>query len=167
MNPATRVLSIALLLGACATAPRAERVDEALFQGHSVAEVVEAARIAVQEVGHPRFEVRASEDSVMTEGPIGVCGRDVACGEWSGTGFSTGTPWTTVKVRLRELAGGTAAEVEIDYESRAHCKRGYRQPAGVECSAQPLGSTGNLEHRILEGIRAHLGAAQVAGAPLD
>ena len=148
------LLVFAFAAGGCATAPKSEFVDRAVFEGYSMARVREAARVVLEDVAHPKSVVRARADRVVTEGRFGVCGRDVACG--SGTNFihqNTGTPWTTAEVRLEERGDGTTVRVDIEYETTQHCGDGY---AEVTCLHEELGSTGALERRIIEGIRARL-----------
>lgn len=147
-------LAVALAVAACASAPRAEFVDQAVFAAVTVEEVREAARDVLEEVAHPPSAVRATEGHVRTEGRIGVCGRDVACG--GGTvhpNQPTGTPWATIDIRLLDRGTDTTVEVEIVYETLSHCGRGHPE---VTCMPEPLGSTGGLERLILEGIGTRL-----------
>ncbi len=142
----------AVVLAACASTPRSEFIDHAVFEDFAVELVREAARIVVEEVAHPQSVVRVTDERVLTEGRIGVCGEHVACG--SGTRYAeqnTGTPWTTIEVRFLDLGVDTAVEVEIEYESSSHCDRW-----DVSCLPEPLGSTGGLERQIIDRIRARL-----------
>lgn len=139
---------LALLLTACASTPRSEGLHEARFEGHAVQSVREAARVVVAEFAHPVSEVRIKDDgSVLTEGWAGACGTEVACTTRVGYPGSAPTPWTTIAVRFHDLGTATAAEVVIAFED---CD------PDVDCEPQLLGSTGKLERRILDGIRARL-----------
>lgn len=146
-----RLASYALVLAACATAPRAEVPEPVMLEGIEVEPIREAARAVVEEVASTESVVRVTTvGSVLTDGYMGRCGRDVVCEVvmgYSGTGWSRGTPWTTIEVRFNELESGTEVSVEIVYED---C--GPR----VDCAPQRLASTGVLERRILDGIRARL-----------
>ncbi len=147
---------LVLILAACASTPRSEFVDHAVFEGSTVGQVRDAVLDVLQEVAPSQSAVRATGDLVLTEGRFGVCGRDVACG--SGThyiGHDTGTPWTTIEVRLLDLGEDAGVNVEVEYETSRHCGNGY---VPVTCLPEELGSTGYLERRIVEGIRARLEA---------
>lgn len=111
--------NFALVLAACASTPRSEFIDHAVFEGFAVEPVREAARIVVEEVAHPQSVVRVTDERVLTEGRIGVCEEHVACG--SGTRYpeqNTGTPWTTIE-------GATASVRQGRYDrklaSRGSC----------------------------------------------
>ena len=132
----------------CATAPA--RHDHTVYTGHSLEEVRAAARAVVEEVAHPRSVVRLTDAGVVTEGRIGVCGEDVACGE--GIGGRIGTPETTIEVELADRGPDTAVKVDIVYETRDHCQG----PPDVACVPERLGSTGAMERRIITGIRDRL-----------
>jgi hypothetical protein len=121
-----------------------------------VEQVRDATRDVLEGVAPSQSVVRATDNKVLTEGRFGVCGRDIACG--SGTVFirqNTGTPWTTVEVRLLDFREDAAIEVDIEYETSRHCGDGY---VAVACLPEELGSTGFLEHRIIDEIRARLEA---------
>lgn len=149
-----RLACFALVLGACATAPRGEVAEPVVLEGVEVGPTREAARAVVEEVASSESVVRVTMyGSVVTDGYMGRCDKDVICESvvgYSGTGWSGGTPWTTIEVRFEELESGTAVAVEIVY---------------VDCGPRPdcehpqrLASTGALEREILDGIRAHLDA---------
>lgn len=138
-----------LAVAACASAPPAGIVD-ARIEGFAVEPVREAARIVVVEVAHPQSVVRVTDDgSVLTEGWIGVCGEDVTCASSTHYPSRGATPWATIEVRFRDLGTDTDVEVEIVYED---C-----DPA-VDCLPELLASTGALERKIVDRIRAHLEA---------
>jgi hypothetical protein len=143
-------LPFALLLSACATTPPAEQHYHAVL-GYAVEPVREAAVAVVTEVAHPKSLVRVTDEgSVLTEGWIGDCGREVACAGtigYQGNPSSHGTPWATIEVRFRDLGTGTAAAVEVAFED---CD------PNVDCQPQRLASTGALERQILAGIRERL-----------
>jgi hypothetical protein len=140
---------LALILAACASTPRSEGIDHAMFEGFAVEPVREAARIVVEEVGHRWSVVRITDTgSVMTEGWIGVCGEQVTCSTRTGYPGAIGrTPWATIEVRFRDLGVDTGVEVEIEYED---CD------PDVSCQPELLGSTGVLESQIIDGMRAIL-----------
>jgi hypothetical protein len=139
---------LALFLAACASAPVSEDEGRTVFAGYLVAPVREAAVAAVEEIAHPISVVRVTDaGSVLTEGRIGECGRDVACSTSSAYQGDGATPWTTIEVRLEDLGRDTAVGVAIEYES---CE------PGVGCVPERYASSGELERTILEGIRARL-----------
>lgn len=144
------------LLAGCASAPRSEFVDQALFRGYTLPEVRETARLVLEEkeIAPCDHVVRAWNDRVVTDGRIGVCGRDVACGGGAATlNRTTGTPWTTIEVRLQDRGEDTAVRVDIEYVSRSHCTMSSLY---LTCFPEQLGSLGFLERRIIERIRARL-----------
>jgi hypothetical protein len=153
-----RWTAFGLLFVACASAPRSEGVEHAVFEGYSVKEVREAAMVVVEEVAHPMSVVRVTEEgSVFTEGWIGDCAREVTCAGtvgYQGNPGPGGTPWTTIEVGLRDLGMDTAVEVEIVYED---CD------PGVDCQPQRLASTGALERKIVQDIRTRLESPDAAG----
>lgn len=153
-----RLNLLALLVAACASASSSEVIDHAIFEGSAVDEVREAARIVVAEIAGSQTMVRIRDDRVLTEGRIGVCGRDVVCG--GGTLYiqqNTGTPWATIEVHLLDLRKETTVKVEIEYEtsSHAHCGDEFDR---IRCQPVSLSSTGFLERKIIAEIRAHLEA---------
>ncbi|HKY60514.1 MAG TPA: hypothetical protein VJP59_05830 [Gemmatimonadota bacterium] len=152
-----KVLSLlVLVLTACVSTPQSQFIDHAVFEGFAPEQVRGATRQVLEEIAPSGSKVRTANDVLLTEGRFGVCGRDVACG--SGTQFiqqNTGTPWTTVEVRLLDLGEDTGVDVEIEYETNRHCGDGY---AEVTCLPEELGSTGFLERRIIDEIRARLEA---------
>ena len=143
-------LPFVLLISACASTPPAEEDYQAIL-GHAVEPVREAAVAVVTEVAHPMSVVRITDEgSVLTEGWIGDCAREVACAGaigFQGNPDARMTPWATIEVRFRDLGTGTAAEVTIAFED---CD------PDVDCQPELLGSTGALERRILDGIRERL-----------
>ncbi|HEY7531481.1 MAG TPA: hypothetical protein VH681_01710 [Nitrospiraceae bacterium] len=142
------MLLIVLILAACSSAPRSQGNNHTVFKGFAVGPVREAARVVVEEVAHPKSVIRITDEgSVLTQGWIGVCGEEVACGSWTGHDGHAGTPWTTIEVRFRELKLDTAIEVEIEYED---CD------PDPSCQPELLGSTGALEKRIIDGMRIRL-----------
>ncbi len=150
---------LALVLSACASAPVSEGEQRAVFAGHAVEPVREAALAAVEEAAHPISVVRVTEaGSVLTEGRIGDCGKHVACKTSTAYPGDGATPWTTIEVRFQDVGEGTAVEVAIEYES---CE------PGVGCVPERYASSGELERVILEGIQARLdstgGSAPTAG----
>lgn len=156
-----RWTAFGLLFAACASAPRTERVEHAVFEGYAVDAVREAAEVVLAEVAHPMSVVRVTEQgSVLTDGWIGDCAREVTCagrvGDQGNPG-SQATPWTTIEVGLRDLGMDTAVEVEIVFED---C-----DPA-VDCQPQRLASTGALERRIVDDIRVRLESPEAAGLVL-
>jgi hypothetical protein len=152
--------ALALILAACASAPRSERVEHEVFEGYAVAAVREAARAVVMDIAHPMSVVRVTEEgSVLTEGWIGDCAREVAC---AGTvGFQgigpRQTPWATIEVRFHGLGTATAVEVETTFED---CE------PSVSCQPRLLASTGALERRIVDDIRARLESPEAPGLVL-
>lgn len=154
-----RWIAFGLLFVACASAPRSGAVEHAVFEGYPMDAVREAASVVLAEVAHPMSVVRVTEEgSVFTDGWIGDCAREVTCagrvGYQGNPGRAGATPWTTIEVRLRDLAAGTAVEVEIVYED---CD------PGVDCQPQRLASTGALEGRIVEDIRTRLESPEAPG----
>jgi hypothetical protein len=151
----------ALILAACASAPRAASVQDQVFEGYAVAAVRDAARAVVEDLAHPMSVVRVTEEgSVITEGWIGDCPREVTCAGilgYQGNPGSRVTPWATIEVGLRDFGTDTAVEVEIVYED---CE------PGVGCQPQRLASTGALERRILDHIRARLESPESPGLAL-
>jgi hypothetical protein len=151
----------ALILAACASAPRSERVEHEVFEGYAVATVREAARVVVEEVAHPMSVVRITDaGSVLTEGWIGDCSREASCAGtlgYQGNPGAQGTPWATIEVRFGDLGTDTAVEVEIVYED---CD------PDVSCQPQLLASTGALERQIVDDIRARLESPEAAGLVL-
>jgi hypothetical protein len=105
----------------------------------------------VTEVAHLKSVVRVTgEGSVLTEGWIGDCAREVACAGtigYQGNPRTRATPWATIEVRFRDLGTGTSAEVEIEFED---CD------PNVDCQPQRLASTGALERQIIAAIRERL-----------
>lgn len=150
VNPGTITLPFALLLSACASTPLPEQHHQAVLN-YAIEPVREAAVAVVTDVAHPKSLVRVTDDgSVLTEGWIGDCAREVACAGtigYQGNPHTRATPWATIEVRFRDLSTGTSAEVEIEFED---CD------PNVDCQPQRLASTGALERRILDGIREHL-----------
>jgi hypothetical protein len=139
---------LAFVLTACASTPISEGEARAVFAGYAVAPVREAALAAVEEAAHPISVVRVTDaGSVLTEGRVGECGRDVACRTSSAYAGDGATPWTTIEVRFQDLGQDTAVEIAIEYES---CEPG---PA---CVPERYASSGELEREIQEGIRARL-----------
>jgi hypothetical protein len=139
---------LALVLAACASAPVSDGEERAVFAGYSVEPVREAALAAVEEAAHPISVVRVTDaGSVLTEGRVGECGRDVACRTSSAYAGDGATPWTTIEVRFQDLGQDTAVEIAIEYES---CE------PGPGCVPERYASSGELEREIQEGIRARL-----------
>jgi len=151
---------LALLLAACASPPRSESVDHTVLEGYSVESVREAARGVLEELAYGQWDVRASNWRVMTEGWFGRCDEDVDCNRAvdSRGGHKGGSPWTTVEVRFGKSGTNTAVEVRITYLSDALCNPGLTEPKwlDVKCIPERLGSTGALERKIVERIRARL-----------
>lgn len=150
-----------LLLAACVSAPRSASVQDQVFEGYAVDAVREAARAVVEDIAHPMSVVRDTESgSVVTDGWIGDCAREVACAGrlgYQGNPGSRSTPWATIEVAFRDLGTDSAVAVDIVYED---C-----EPA-VGCEPQLLASTGALERRILDDIRARLESPESPGLVL-
>lgn len=153
--------AFALILAACASAPRAASVHDQVFEGYAVAAVRDAARAVVEGIAHPMSVVRVTEEgSVVTEGWIGDCAREVTCAGvlgYQGNPGSRVTPWATIEIDLRDLGTDTAVDLEVVYED---CE------PGVGCQPQRLASTGALERRILDDIRARLESPESSGLGL-
>lgn len=127
---------LAFIFAACASAPLFEGDEHVVLEGYAVEPVREVALAVVEEVAHPRFVVRITDEgSVLTEGWIGKCGEHLTCRTSTALGI-IGVPWTTIEVRFRDLGGDTAVEVGIEYESCG---------PGVDCVPERLASTGKLE----------------------
>jgi hypothetical protein len=139
---------LALAVAACASAPVSEGEERAVFAGYTVTPVRDAALAVVEELARPNSVVRVTDaGSVLTEGRIGDCGRDVACSTSSLFPGDGATPWTTIEVRFQDLGQDTAVEVAIEYESCG---------PGVRCVPERYASSGELERQILDGIRSRL-----------
>ena len=143
---------LASVCAACASAPVSDGAEHAVFAGYAVEPVRDAALAVVEEVA--RSVVRVTDaGSVLTDGRIGDCGRDVACSTSSLFPGDGATPWTTIEVRFQDLGQDTAVEVAIEYESCG---------PGVSCVPERYASSGELERQILEGIRARLDSVEEA-----
>ena len=151
----------ALILAACASAPRAVSIQDQVFEGYAAAAVRDVARAVVEDIAHPMSVVRVTEaGSVVTEGWIGDCAREVTCAGilgYQGNPGSRRTPLATIEVGLRDLGTDTAVDVGIVYED---CE------PGVGCQPQLLASTGALERRILDDIHARLESPESPGLAL-
>lgn len=139
---------LAFVCVACASLP-VDRDDHRLvLEGQPVDRTRDVAVAVVEDIAHPSSVVRITDrGSVLTEGRIGVCGKQVACNALTAYPGSVNSPWTTIEVRVQDLGASAAVEVAIEYES---C-----EPA-VDCNPERYASTGELERRILDGIRTRM-----------
>ena len=146
-----------VVLAACASLPRGSDKHRMLLEGQDPDAAREAALAVVENVAHPTSVVRITEEGkVLTEGRMGVCGKEVTCSTGTAYPGYVSSPWTTIEVRVQDLGRDTAVQVAIEYES---CE------PGVSCVPERYASSGEMERRILEGIRAHLAGegAQIPG----
>ena len=139
---------LAFIFAACASAPLSGGNEHLVLEGYSVEPVREVALVIVEEVAHPSSVVRVTDEgSVLTEGWIGACGKQVTCSTQTAHSGYFSSPWTTIEVRFEDLGRDTAVEVAIEYES---CE------PGVRCVPERYASSGELERQILDGIRSRL-----------
>ena len=95
---------LASVCAACASAPVSDGAERAVFAGYAVEPVRDAALAVVEEVARPNSVVRVTDaGSVLTDGRIGDCGRDVACSTSSLFPGDGATPWTTIEIRFQDL----------------------------------------------------------------
>ena len=144
-----KVISSTLLLGACTSGLRSSQTHAELFRGVPAERVRAAAQDVIEELTDHETIVRVTKaGDVLTEGRFGVCGVHVMCNSYTRYPGSGGTPWTEVKIHIAERGENTGVVVDVDYETTGHCSGSNT----ALCPAEPLASTGKLEHEILQGI---------------